>query len=859
SSGAILTSHSWDGSTGGIICFRATGQVDNSGTISVDGLGYRSPEQKAPLWRNANGGQGEGIYGLGIASGANQSGNCQNNAAWNNANGNGGGGGTGCGDSGGGGGGSYGTVGTVGINGGHTPGQPGSVVGLADLSKLVFGGAGGEGGADEDGAYPGTGGNGGGIIFVSAPSIANPGTILSKGIDGNDGTNGSPGSGCGTRGGGGGAGGSIFISSSISGSGTIVAIGGDGGRSVGGCNNNNKYGGDGGNGRIGIASPGSNFPTTSPVANEASLPVISGYSYAWSDGSSNNTLLVSPSATTTYSVTATSGSSTLTKDLTITVLQNPSVPDINDVSHCAGTFTFSAPVDTGATLVWYSSANDTVPVYYGNSFTTGSLSADTNFYYSSIAGNAAPVGDFADAPVALAVGLRKLVGSYSGNAIKLRRSSDQVEQDFGFTSNGELDVNAIQAWLGSSTGYVKTVYDQSGNSRDFTHSTASRQPELLISGVNSMPTLNFTTSNQLRMTSNVLSWPLTIIGTAQLTNNNCGRVFGGSGGNWLHGFYSNIVNRFHYDTWILNSGTHNISATNSTPYIVSSINPAQNSHSFYSNGNFLQTVNGNGNAPNGFTLNGHNNGSQMSNVKILELIIYGAAITVDELNAVENNIAERYGVPYAGSTSSNSGLQSSGVYCGENPNRKSVTAIVDASLTEDATFNYSKASYCAGDNNPTANVTGTLGGVFTSTTGLAIDPATGAIDLATSTDATYTVTYTTSTNTCGAASTFDVVISSQTSPTVDAGADQTVCAGTNVTLTGSGATFYAWDNGVTDFTAFAANSTTTYTVTGTSGNTNCTATDQVVITVNPLPTVNAGTDQTVCAGTNVTLTGSGAT
>ena len=421
--GATLTAHPWDGSTGGIVCFRATGQVDNLGTISVDGLGYRSPEQKAPLWRNANGGQGEGIYGLGIASGANQSGNCQNNAAWNNANGNGGGGGTGCGDSGGGGGGSYGTAGTVGINGGHTPGQPGSIVGFADLSKLVFGGAGGEGGADEDGAYPGTGGNGGGIIFISAGSIANSGSILSKGIDGNDGTNGSPGSGCGTRGGGGGAGGSIFISSSISGSGTIVAIGGEGGRSVGGCNNNNKYGGDGGNGRVAIASPGSSFPTASPVANEASLPVISGYTYAWSDGSSNNTLLVSPSATTTYSVTATSGNSTLTKDLTITVLQNPSVPDINDVSHCAGTFTFSAPVDTGATLVWYSSANDSVPVYYGNSFTTGSLSADSTFYYSSIAGNAAPVGDFADAPVALAVGLRKLVGSYSGNAIKLRRST----------------------------------------------------------------------------------------------------------------------------------------------------------------------------------------------------------------------------------------------------------------------------------------------------------------------------------------------------------------------------------------------------------------------------------------------------
>ena len=95
-------------------------------------------------------------------------------------------------------------------------------------------------------------------------------------------------------------------------------------------------------------------------------------------------------------------------------------------------------------------------------------------------------------------------------------------------------------------------------------------------------------------------------------------------------------------------------------------------------------------------------------------------------------------------------------------------------------------------------------------------------------------------------------------PTVNAGADQTVCAGTNITLTGDGATSYAWDNGVTDGAAFAATSTTTYTVTGTNGNTNCSNTDQVVVTVDSLPTVDAGADQTVCAGTNVTLTGSGA-
>ena len=124
--------------------------------------------------------------------------------------------------------------------------------------------------------------------------------------------------------------------------------------------------------------------------------------------------------------------------------------------------------------------------------------------------------------------------------------------------------------------------------------------------------------------------------------------------------------------------------------------------------------------------------------------------------------------------------------------------------------------------------------------------------------ATNTKTYTvTGTDANGCTGTNQVVVTVDSLPTVDAGADQTVCAGTNVTLTGSGAASYAWDNGVTNATAFAANATATYTVTGTDAN-SCAATDAVVITVNALPTVDAGADQTVCAGTNVTLTGSGA-
>ena len=69
---------------------------------------------------------------------------------------------------------------------------------------------------------------------------------------------------------------------------------------------------------------------------------------------------------------------------------------------------------------------------------------------------------------------------------------------------------------------------------------------------------------------------------------------------------------------------------------------------------------------------------------------------------------------------------------------------------------------------------------------------------------------------------------------------------------------YSWDNSVTNGTAFTPTATTTYTVTGTDAN-GCIATDQLVVTVNTLPTVSAGADQAVCDGGAVTLSGSGAT
>jgi len=94
-------------------------------------------------------------------------------------------------------------------------------------------------------------------------------------------------------------------------------------------------------------------------------------------------------------------------------------------------------------------------------------------------------------------------------------------------------------------------------------------------------------------------------------------------------------------------------------------------------------------------------------------------------------------------------------------------------------------------------------------------------------------------------------------PSVSGGLDVSVCIGDSTVLSGSGAVSYSWDNGITDGVYFSPLFTNTYTVTGTDGN-GCENTDQVDVSVNPLPTVGAGSDQTVCEGDQVTLSGSGA-
>lgn len=99
-------------------------------------------------------------------------------------------------------------------------------------------------------------------------------------------------------------------------------------------------------------------------------------------------------------------------------------------------------------------------------------------------------------------------------------------------------------------------------------------------------------------------------------------------------------------------------------------------------------------------------------------------------------------------------------------------------------------------------------------------------------------------------------------PSIQASANQLVCAGDTVQLTASGGASYTWTPNQNISNTTVANplvwpaSTTSYVVTGVDAN-NCEASDSVVVAVVPLPVANAGSDVAVCEGSCVTLAASG--
>ncbi|MEM0996743.1 MAG: choice-of-anchor J domain-containing protein [Bacteroidota bacterium] len=204
---------------------------------------------------------------------------------------------------------------------------------------------------------------------------------------------------------------------------------------------------------------------------------------------------------------------------------------------------------------------------------------------------------------------------------------------------------------------------------------------------------------------------------------------------------------------------------------------------------------------------------------------------------------------------------------GFSTNNGSYTIDITQNLsTPDPTFNYATANYCPGDSNPTPTITGDPGGVFVaSNAGLALDSATGLVDLALSTVGSYTVIYTVGNSGCSASDTAQVVIGVQDSVALSY-PQMIYCANDSNPLpnvVGASGTFSAPTGVTINATSgqidLAGSTPGTYAITITTSGT-CPAVDSTMITVAPVDsaTVTYPVDSVCQNGSSVTpvITGS---
>ncbi|MEY4285948.1 MAG: hypothetical protein RL511_20 [Bacteroidota bacterium] len=118
----------------------------------------------------------------------------------------------------------------------------------------------------------------------------------------------------------------------------------------------------------------------------------------------------------------------------------------------------------------------------------------------------------------------------------------------------------------------------------------------------------------------------------------------------------------------------------------------------------------------------------------------------------------------------------------------------------------------------------------------------------------YVTAFATSSNGCLASD--SVLLTINPAPIIDAGPDLFTCPGDSVTLFATGANNLIWNGNIQNDTTFVPIANATYVVSG-NDTLGCVGSDTLQLFYGTLPDLNAGPDQSICFGQEVTLTGTG--
>ena len=226
----------------------------------------------------------------------------------------------------------------------------------------------------------------------------------------------------------------------------------------------------------------------------------------------------------------------------------------------------------------------------------------------------------------LAYSFRKLKTGYAGSAIRVRRSSDNTEQDIGFVSN-YLDTASMKTFVGANNGLITTWYAQGDSARNCTQTTAANQPRIINAGnieyQNGKVTAIYDGTDLFNITSigpSDSSYSAFAIGRSNLTTNNI--TFFGRATSGTNITLSRTGGRFYFQkstAYLESSATDNTNAQ----ILLSGISGAS-IFKQYKNGSEISSSTVRTGINNNITAIGRYNSAQITNGQIQELIIYFA-------------------------------------------------------------------------------------------------------------------------------------------------------------------------------------------------------------------------------------------
>jgi hypothetical protein len=226
----------------------------------------------------------------------------------------------------------------------------------------------------------------------------------------------------------------------------------------------------------------------------------------------------------------------------------------------------------------------------------------------------------------LAYSFRKLKTGYTGNAIRVRRASDNTEQDVSYVNN-YLDTTSLKTFCSATNCFITTWFSQGDSTRNATQTTAANQPRIVNNGAldiqNGKVTAIYDGTDFFNITSIApadSSYSAFGIGRSNLTTNNI--TFFGRATSGTNITLARISGRYYFQkstAYLESTATDNTNAQ----ILLSGISGAS-IFKQYKNGSEISSSTVRITINNTITAIGRYNNAQLTNGQIQELIIYFA-------------------------------------------------------------------------------------------------------------------------------------------------------------------------------------------------------------------------------------------